>query len=80
MWQVITIVWVTNVQKDFQIRILIMQFLTKYQIFKKLPQISHIHKNVIFKIGIFFWPAASSLYKCCSKDMQGKYFFHFCQL
>ena len=24
---------------------LIMHLLTKYQIFKKLPQISHIHKN-----------------------------------
>ena len=34
---------------DFQIRTLIKQFLTKYQIFKKLPQISHIHKNRNFK-------------------------------
>ena len=30
-------------------RILIMLLLTKYQIFKKLPQISHVHKKRIFK-------------------------------
>ena len=35
-------------QKDFEIRTLIKQLLTKYQIFTKLPQISHTHKNRIF--------------------------------
>ena len=37
------------VQKDFWIRTLIKQLLTKYQIFMKLPQISHIQKNRTFK-------------------------------
>ena len=32
-------------QKDFQIQTLMKQLLTKYKIFPKLPQISHIHKN-----------------------------------
>ena len=36
---------VTYVQKDFQIWTLIKPLLTKYQIFMKLPQISHIHEN-----------------------------------
>ena len=31
---------------------LIKQLLTKYQILTKLPQISHIHKNRIFKMMI----------------------------
>ena len=33
-----------DVQKDFKIWTLIKQSLQKYQIFMKLPQISHIHK------------------------------------
>ena len=38
------------------------QLLTKYKIFKKLPQISHIHKNCNFQVYLhFFRPAASSL-------------------
>ena len=37
-----------NVQKDFQIRILIMRSLTKYHFFTKLLQISHTHKQLIF--------------------------------
>ena len=46
---------VTYVQKDLKIQTLIKQLLTNYQIFKKLPQISHIRKSHIFKsmIGIF---------------------------
>ena len=43
--QIITMIRVTHVQKDFKIQTLIKQLLTKYQIFMKLPQISHIHKN-----------------------------------
>ena len=46
--QIITIICVTYVQKDFQIQTSVKQLLTKYQIFKKLPQIEHIHKNHIF--------------------------------
>ena len=44
----ITIIWVTYVQKHFQIQISMnmkKQLLTEYQIFKKFPKISHIHKN-----------------------------------
>ena len=50
MWHVaeITIICVTYVQKDFKILTLIKQLLTKYQIFTKLPQISHSHKIVSF--------------------------------
>ena len=48
MLQIITIICVTYVQKNFQIQTLIEQLLTKYQIFTKLPQISHLHKNLIF--------------------------------
>ena len=39
------IVFVAYVQKDLKIRTLIKQLLIEYQIFKKLHQISHIHKN-----------------------------------
>ena len=39
----ITIICVTHVQKNFQIRASIKQLLTKYQIFTKLPQIPHIN-------------------------------------
>ena len=49
-------------QKIFMIRTSIKQLLTKYQIFKKSPQISHIHKNVFFKVYLqLFRPTASSL-------------------
>ena len=53
--QIIIIACVTYVQENFQIRTLIKQLFTKYQFLKKLPQISHIHKNGIFKsiIGTF---------------------------
>ena len=42
-------------QKDFQIQTLIKQLLTKYQIFTKLPQISHIYsyRNFLSIIVIF---------------------------
>ena len=53
--KVITVICVTYVQKDFYIRTLIKQLLTKYRFFTKLPQISHIRKNHNFAgiIGIF---------------------------
>ena len=41
--QKIIIKCITYVQKDFYIRTLIKQLLTKYQSFMKLPKISHIH-------------------------------------
>ena len=41
--------------KDFQIWTLIKQLLTKYNFFTKLPQISHINKNVFFFfLSLFF--------------------------
>ena len=43
-----SVICVTYVQKEFRIRTLIKQFLTKYQTFTKLPQIST--KMVIFKV------------------------------
>ena len=53
--KIITAIWVTYVQKDFEIRTLIKQLLTKYHFFTKLPQISHIHKNRnILSINVTF--------------------------
>ena len=45
MWQIITIICVTNVQQGFSIWTLIKQLLTKYQLFTKLPKILYIYKN-----------------------------------
>ena len=46
---ILTLTLVTYVHKNFQIRTLIKQLLTKYAFFMKLPQISHTDKNRIFK-------------------------------
>ena len=46
--QKIALIHVTHVQNDFKIRTLTKQLLTKYQIFTKLPQISHIYKILKF--------------------------------
>ena len=46
--QIITIISVTYVQKNFLIRTLIKWLLPKYQFLTKLPQISNIHKNPNF--------------------------------
>ena len=46
-----------------------MQLLTKYQIVKKLPQISHIHKIVIFKYNCNFLDQLLLPYKFCGRDM-----------
>ena len=46
--QIITVICVTHVQKNFQIQTWIKQLLTKYQFFTKLPQIPHIHMNLNF--------------------------------
>ena len=55
MRNIITVTLITCVQKNSRIRSLVEQLLVKYRLFKKLPQISHIHQNCIFKsiIGIF---------------------------
>ena len=50
-----------RVQKDFTIRNLIKQLLTKYHFFTKLPQISHIHNNRNFKSIILNRSTASTL-------------------
>ena len=54
LWKIITVICVTYVQKDFKIRTLIKQLLTKYRFFTKLAQISHIRTNHNFSrmIGI----------------------------
>ena len=46
--QIITIICVTYVQKNFEIWTLIKHLFTKYQFLTKLPQIWHIHNNHIF--------------------------------
>ena len=43
MQQIITIICVKYVQKNFYIPTLIKQLFTKYQLFTKWPQISHSH-------------------------------------
>ena len=58
--KIITVVFVTYVQKDLWIRTLIQQLLTKYQFFTKLPKISHIHKN-----RIFFKSVIGNIYTNC---------------
>ena len=57
------------------------QLLTNYQIFTKLPQIPHIHKkrNFVSFIGTFLDQLILP-YKFYGRDMQGTYFFYFCQL
>ena len=71
MLQIITIICVTYVQKNFSIRALIKQLLTKYQNFTKLPQIPHIHINRIF-LDQLLHP-----YKFHGRDMSGILFFNF---
>ena len=49
-------------KRIFEIRALIKQLLTKYQIFTILPQISHFHKYRNFQVFLqLFRPTASSL-------------------
>ena len=80
MRQIITIC-VTFAQKNFYIQTLIKQLFTKYQIFKKLPQILHIHKNGNFlsMIGIFLDQLLPP-YKFYGGDMIEIYFLKFYQL
>ena len=74
--QIITIICVTHVQKNFQIRASIKQLLTKYQIFTKLPQIPHIHINRNFSIWNFL-DQLPHPYKFYGRDMSGILFFIF---
>ena len=50
MRQIITIIYVTYVQKNFYIRTLHKQLFTKYQILTKLPKFHIFTKIVIFKV------------------------------
>ena len=65
-------------QKNFKIRTLIKQLLTRYQFLTKLPQISHIHKNHnFFKYNWNFLDQPFHPYKFHGSDMRGMYFFIF---
>ena len=65
-------------QKYFQIQTLIKQLLTKYQIFTKLPQISHIHRNRnFFKYNWNFLDQLLLSYKFHDRDVWGIDFFIF---
>ena len=76
--QIITIICVTHLQKNFWIWTSIKQLLTKYQIFMKLPQIPHIHINRNFSsIFVTFLDQLLHPYKFHGSDMSGILFFIF---
>ena len=50
MEYIITVIWITFVQKNFQIWTFISQLLIKYRFLKKSPQISHIQEKIVI-----FW-------------------------
>ena len=78
MLQIITIICVTHVQKNFWIRASIKKLLTKYQIFTILPQISHFHKfRKFFKYICNFWDQLLHPYKFYGRGMSGILFFIF---
>ena len=79
MLQIITIICVTHVQKNCQIRASIKQLLTKYKIFTILPQISHFHKNRNFTSIIIcnFLDQLLHPYTFHGRDMSGILFFIF---
>ena len=62
---------------NFKIRTLIKQLFTKYQFLTKLPQISYIHKIIIFKYNWTFLDQMLLPYKLYGKDMWGILFFIF---
>ena len=69
---------INYVRKNFQIRTLIKKLFTKYRFLKKLPQISHIHKNRNFlKYNWNFLNQPLLPYKFHGGDMTGIYFFIF---
>ena len=54
--------YMSNTQKNSQIRTLIKQLLAKYRIFKKLPQMSHTFLKKILKVLLkLFRPTDSTL-------------------
>ena len=66
-------------------KLLIKELLTKYKIFKKLPQISHTHKNCDFFKQAYNWNFFDQLllpYKFYGSGMRGILFFNFasCEL
>ena len=76
--QIITIIYVTHVQKNFEIRASIKQLFTKYQIFTILPQISHFHKyRNFFKYICNFLEQLLHPYKFHGRDISGILFFIF---
>ena len=52
------------------------QFLVNYRIFQKSPQISHIHKNVIFRVYWNFLDQLLLHYKFQDSNMTGIHFFN----
>ena len=63
---------------DFQIQTLMKQLLTKYQFFKKLPQIWHIHKNSKFlKYDWNFLDQLLLPYKSYGRDVRNVLLFSF---
>ena len=68
--QTSTIICITYVQKEFKICTLIKQLLAKYKIYKKLPQISHIHKNhILLKYNRIFLDQLLVPYEVYGRDM-----------
>ena len=81
MLQIITIICVTHVQKNFWIRASIKKLSTKYQIFTILPQISHFHKFRNFSsIFATFETNCFIPINFMAGICQEYSFFHFCQL
>ena len=75
MLQIITIIWVTHVQKNFEIRTSIKHLLTNYQFFTKMPQIPQIHINRNFSYICNFLDQVLHPYKFHGRDMSGILFF-----
>ena len=76
--QIITIICVTYVQKNFLNQASIKQLLTKYQIFTILPQISPFRKyRKYFKYICNFLGQLLHPYKFYGRDMSGILFFIF---
>ena len=78
--RIFTIIWVTCMKKNSEIRTSIKKLLAKYWLFKKLPLISHIHKNHNFsRIIIIFLEKMLLPYKFQGQgsSVRGILFFHF---
>ena len=76
--QIIIIICITYVQKDFYIQICIKQLLTKYQILLKFAQtFRYSQKWYSFKYNWKFLDQLFLPYKFYGRDMMGIYFFNF---